>query len=95
VNKPAADGRTPLVDAALNGNTVMCRLLLTEGKADVNAYGIGSAPPLFAAAQKGNAAICRLLLIEGGADVNRAASDGATAIFTAASCNHLEVSGCC
>jgi len=76
------DGGTPLMYAALAGNTEVIKLLLEKG-ADVNARHNGAGGALIPAAQMGDPGAVKLLL-EKGAEVNISHKSGYTALMYAA-----------
>lgn len=78
-----ADGRTPLFQAALQGNTAAAELLLDRG-ADVDAVEhVYRSTPLQRAAENGNFATVKLLL-QYGATINALDSRGVSALSLAA-----------
>jgi ankyrin repeat protein len=89
VNKPQADGTTPLQWATYRVDQELVQRLLKKGaKANVaNRYG---ASPLHEAVRVGNASLVGLLL-EAGADANAANEDGQTALMLAARTGNVAV----
>jgi ankyrin repeat protein len=82
----SVEGRTPLMMAAYEGQTVRVRLMLERG-ADPNARDRDGDTALMFAAFKGHAAIVHLLLMHG-ADVDATAHNGWTALRAAKSGRH-------
>uniref|UniRef100_A0A1L8EDK2 Putative 26s proteasome regulatory complex subunit psmd10 n=2 Tax=Haematobia irritans TaxID=7368 RepID=A0A1L8EDK2_HAEIR len=82
---------TALHYAARNGNEEICKLLINDGKADVNAVTKGGATPLHRAAMMGHLNIVKLLL-DAHANVDKKDEDGQTALHRSAIGGHLEVS---
>jgi ankyrin repeat protein len=82
-------GWTPLMAAALSGNTDIVKLLVRR-KADVNAQEKFSWTPLMIASRSGHSDIVRVLL-EAGAGVNAKTSTGYTALMAAAKQGHAEI----
>lgn len=72
-------GRTPLHVSAWQGHVEMVALLLTVGRADVNAVDHDNRTALHSASWQGNASIVRLLL-EHGAAPDHTCNQGATAL---------------
>ena len=58
-------GFTPLLAAAQNGSTEVCKLLLKTGKANVKDRGPDGNTPLLQAAHGGHTEVCELLLVNG------------------------------
>ena len=58
-------GFTPLLAAAQNGHTEVCKLLLETGKANVKETSPKGFTPLLLAAQNGHTEVCELLLANG------------------------------
>lgn len=81
IDVKAHDGQTPLIVAALEGDTALVKNLLERG-AEINAKGIYGRTALMWAAAGGNDAIIQLLL-DKGADVNARDNEGATALMRA------------
>ena len=82
--------KTPLHYAAQNGQEAVCRFLVQECQADVNARDIGKRTPLHWAAVEGHEAVCRFLVAQG-ADVNVRDSVEQTPLHCAAMRRHLRV----
>uniref|UniRef100_A0A1I8N104 Uncharacterized protein n=1 Tax=Musca domestica TaxID=7370 RepID=A0A1I8N104_MUSDO len=82
---------TALHYAARNGNEEICKLLINEGKADVNAVTKGGVTPLHRAAMMGHLHIVKLL-VNAHANVDKQDDDGQTALHRSAIGGHLEVS---
>lgn len=82
---------TALHYAARNGNEEICKLLLEEGRADVNAITKGGVTPLHRAAMMGHLNICKLL-VAAKANLLIQDEDGETALHRAASRGQIEVS---
>lgn len=82
VNRPSADGTTPLHYAVQREDLAMVELLITSG-ADVKAVNRYGVPPLGVAAVSGHAGIMSRLL-DAGADPNAGLSLDETPIMTAA-----------
>ena len=81
-----------LYTASSGGYENWVRLLVEEGKADVNqATTDHGQTPLYVAAFKGHVGIARLLVEEGKADVNHEAYDGRTPLTVAATAGHTQV----
>lgn len=90
VNAKNKDGRTALIEAAMEGHVEVVRLLL-ENKADVNEkITKACATALMAAACNGHTETVKLLL-ENKADINAETSNGGTALQYAAYKGHIEV----
>ena len=82
-------GRTPLYNAALNGHSELCELLLKHG-AKPNVFNEGD-PILFRVATDGNLGIVKLL-IENGAEINATNhSEGRSALQGASNIGHKAV----
>ena len=64
-----SDGSTALLVAAAGGHLSVCRMLLLQRKADINACNNHNQSPLHAAAIAGHSAVCKLL-IDNHADVS-------------------------
>ena len=80
-----------MILAARKNDLELCRLLIVEGKADVNAYfESGNSTALTIAVCSSNVALCRLLISEG-ARVNLCDVDGYTPLHLAAEEGMLEV----
>ena len=81
-------GRTPLYDAALNGNRGLCRLLLEHGaKPNVSTE---EGPILFKVAASGNLEIVKVL-VENGAETDATNSEDRTALQGASNNGHKDV----
>ncbi len=85
---PGYEGETPLMKAALNGDTATARFLLNQG-ADVNAQDERGETALLVAAYLGYLEMTQLL-VESGADMNLASKDGSTPLLVAADQNRIE-----
>ena len=81
-------GRTPLCDAALNGRSELCKLLL-EHSANPN-ISIGANSILFGAASGGNLEIVKAL-VENGAEIDATNSGGMTALQGTSANGHMAV----
>jgi len=81
---------TALHYAARNGNEDICKLLIEEGQADVNAVTKGGATSLHRAALMGHMKIVELL-IKHQAQLDLQDEDGQTALHRAAIRGHLDV----
>lgn len=81
-------GRTPLYNAALNGNHELCELLLEHG-AKPNIFHKGD-HVLFEVAAQGNLGIVRLL-VENGAEIDATNSEDRTALLGATNNGHKAV----
>jgi ankyrin repeat protein len=89
VNAQDEYGKTPLHQAARNGQQAVTTLLLEKG-AEVNAQDKDGATPLHQAANNGHQAVVALLL-EKGTEVNLQGQYGKTPLHLAASEGHQEV----
>ena len=89
VMKEDNDGSTPLHNAASNGHTELCKVLIEHG-ADVMKEDNDGNTPLHNAASKGHTELCKVL-IEHGADVMKEDNDGYTPLHNAASNGHTEL----
>ena len=65
VGERAEDGLTPLLEAARNGHTEVCQLLLGEGKADIEETTPSGSTALKIGASRGHASTVALLLSKG------------------------------
>ena len=81
-------GGTPLCDAALNGRSELCKLLL-EHSAEKN-ISIGADSILFLVASGGNLEIVKAL-VENGADIDATNSEATTALQGASANGHMAV----
>jgi len=86
INRSSGDGLTPLLTAAIRGDTPAVRLLLRAG-ADVELASAEGIRPLHSACRNGHDDIVRLLL-SAGACVNTRDSYNRTALTNAAACTH-------
>ena len=77
-------GFTPLLAAAQNGHTDICKLLLETGKANVKETTPDGLTPLLHAAYKSHTEVCKLLLEKGKANIEETGPDGYTALNLAA-----------
>lgn len=82
---------TALHYAARNGNEEICKMLLNQGKAEVNAITKGGVSALHRACMMGHLNIVKLL-IDSKASVELKDEDGQTALHRAAIGGHLDVS---
>ncbi|XP_065355561.1 ankyrin repeat domain-containing protein 39 [Calliphora vicina] len=82
---------TALHYAARNGNVEICKLLLNEGKADINAVTKGGATALHRAAMMGHLNVVKLL-IDLKANIELKDEDGQTVLHRSAARGHLDVS---
>jgi len=87
-NAKDRNGKTPLVQAVLEGFFQVIPLLLENG-AEVNSHANDGMTPLFWAASLGDVKTVRVLLNKG-ADVNARNNSGWTPIMSAASLGHAE-----
>ena len=81
-------GFTPLLAAAQNGSTEVCKLLLKTGKANVKETGPDSNTPLLLAAHGGHAEVCELLLANGSDLKEKDSVSQSTALHHAAMKGH-------
>ena len=84
------NGITPLISAAVVGDTEVVRYLLEEG-VNVNQADNNGRTPLMLAAKKGHAETVALLLDQASIKVNQADNDGNTALIKAALKGHTEI----
>ena len=90
VNARGRNDETPLMAAALAGDTTIAEVLLEHG-ADVMARNRGGLTPLHAAAYAGSAEVARMLLEHGAELEDRENVAGATPLIVAAEENSVEV----
>ncbi|XP_055375546.1 ankyrin repeat domain-containing protein 39 [Condylostylus longicornis] len=83
-------GYTALHYAARNNNEEICKMLIVEGQANVNAVTKGGVTPLHRASMMGHLNIVKLL-IQNKADLLIQDEDGQTALHRASQNNHLEI----
>uniref|UniRef100_A0A1B0AUK0 Uncharacterized protein n=1 Tax=Glossina palpalis gambiensis TaxID=67801 RepID=A0A1B0AUK0_9MUSC len=83
-------GYTALHYAARNGNEQICKMLIEDGKADVNARTKGGVTSLHRAAMMGHVTIVKLL-VDSKAAIDLQDDDGETALHRAAASGHLEI----
>ncbi|XP_037927864.1 ankyrin repeat domain-containing protein 39 [Teleopsis dalmanni] len=81
---------TALHYAARNGNAEICKILVNDGKADVNAVTKGGVTPLHRAAMMGHLDIVKFL-ITSKANIMLQDEDGQTVLHRAAARGHLDV----
>jgi ankyrin repeat protein len=86
----SAWGLRALDVAAFSGHFECVRVLMTEGKAEVNLQDNIGRTALYAAADQGHSECVEMLLIEGKAEVNLQDNKGCTALHIAASQGHSE-----
>jgi ankyrin repeat protein len=94
VNKANANGRSPLLFAAENGDLKLVQCMLKDLGADViqeSAYGT---TPVMVAAYYGYLAVVRCLARDHGADINQAREDGITTLILAAQNGRLDIVQC-
>uniref|UniRef100_A0A6U6NK58 Uncharacterized protein n=1 Tax=Zooxanthella nutricula TaxID=1333877 RepID=A0A6U6NK58_9DINO len=85
-------GRTPLIEAVVQGHVRTIERLLAHPGVDVNQPTLDGSTALMAAAQLGSAEITALLLAKRGVDVNMSQTKGgATPLTAAAQCGHAAV----
>ena len=82
VNQNNENGRSPLMQASLLGNSELVKLLLAKG-ADVNKADKDGNTPLYMASSEGHAKVVKVLLSARGIDVNKADKYGLTALHRA------------
>ena len=98
VNKAGADanikttpGASPLYVAALRGHLEVAKILVEDGKAEVDAVnGVNDETALLVASAKGNADVVSYLVDKAGADVEARAKNDASPLYIAAFKGHLE-----
>ena len=89
VNNCVMDGKTPLHEAASEGNLGVVRMLVAEFNADVNACaGTDQGPPLLVTKHLD---VVRVLVSELKADVNACDDGGSTLLHWAALCGDLKI----
>lgn len=81
----------PLHHAAFNGHLDVCKYLIAEAKADVNAINVTRQTPLFSAVHNGHREFAAYLLSEGKADVSIADLSGTTPIYATAAAGNLDM----
>ena len=88
----SSENGTVLCLASQQGRIDEVRMLLRQGRLDVNQTSTFRFTPLFAAAKRGHAAVARMFLDEQGTDANKGrACDGATPLYIASQNGHLEI----
>ena len=80
-----------LTRAAWFGRSDVCRWLVDEEGADVNAKNNRGQTPLMSAAQNGKLDVCKWLVREKKAKVEATDNEGRSALMRAALCGHLDV----
>ncbi|XP_019852817.1 PREDICTED: uncharacterized protein LOC109582514 [Amphimedon queenslandica] len=84
------DDSTPLHCASETGNSEIIKLLITKGKADVNAVDEDNKTPLFNAVKKGSIEVVEILLTNG-AKTDVVDKDGETLLHCAAESGKVEM----
>ena len=92
INKPNANGATPLYIAAQNGYTEIVKLFVANAKTEVNSSKYNGVTALFIASQNGYTEIVSLLLSDSRtSDINKRRDDSYTGFYLAAQMGHTEI----